>query len=66
MSVIYGICLVLVVLALALSGVGQLYAFVGVFLAFGLVLFVATRGALRRPEELEAESYDDVTDTPTA
>ncbi len=44
-------------LALALSGVTQLYAFVGVFLAFGLVLFIPTRGAFRRPEELEAESY---------
>jgi UDP-GlcNAc:undecaprenyl-phosphate GlcNAc-1-phosphate transferase len=56
---IYGICLILAVLALFLSGVTQLYAFMGVFLAFGLVLFVPTRGALRRPEELEADSYDD-------
>lgn len=56
---IYGICLVLAVLALFLSGVTQLYAFMGVFLAFGLVLFIPTRGALRRPEELEADSYDD-------
>ena len=54
---IYGLCLVLGLLALALSGVTQLYAFVGVFLAFGLVLFIPTRGAFRRPEELEAESY---------
>ena len=52
---IYGLCLVLALLALALSGVTQLYAFVGVFLAFGLVLFIPTRGALRRPEELEAD-----------
>jgi len=56
---IYGLCLVLAVLALALSGVTQLYAFVGVFLAFGLVLFIPTRGALRRPEELEATTYED-------
>ena len=54
---IYGLCLALALLALALSGVTQLYAFLGVFLAFGLVLFIPTRGALRRPEELEAESY---------
>jgi UDP-GlcNAc:undecaprenyl-phosphate/decaprenyl-phosphate GlcNAc-1-phosphate transferase len=56
---IYGLCLVLALLALALSGVTQLYAFVGVFLAFGLVLFIPTRGAFRRPEELEADSYTD-------
>jgi UDP-GlcNAc:undecaprenyl-phosphate/decaprenyl-phosphate GlcNAc-1-phosphate transferase len=57
--VIYGLCFVLAVLALVLSGVTQLYAFVGVFLAFGLVLFIPTRGALRRPEELEATTYDE-------
>ncbi len=56
--VIYGICLVLAVMALVLSGVDQLYAFVGVFIASGLVLFIPTRGALRRPEELEADSYE--------
>ena len=63
---IYGLCLVLAVLALALSGVTQLYAFVGVFLAFGLVLFIPTRGALRRPEELEATTYDDGPRRPAA
>ncbi len=56
---IYGLCLVLALLALVLSGVTQLYAFTGVFLVFGLVLFIPTRGALRRPEELEATTYDD-------
>jgi UDP-GlcNAc:undecaprenyl-phosphate GlcNAc-1-phosphate transferase len=56
--VIYGICLVLAVLALLLSGVGQLYAFLGVFLAFGLILFLPTRGRFR--DDLEAESYEDV------
>jgi len=55
---IYGICLVLAVLALLLSGVTQLYAFLGVFVAFGLVLFLPTRGGFRRPDELEAESYE--------
>ena len=44
MLVIYGLCLVLALLALLLTGVTQLYAFLGVFLAFGLVLFVPTRG----------------------
>ncbi len=55
---IYGICLLLALLAMLLSGVTQLYAFLGVFLAFGLILFVPTRGALRRPSELEANAYD--------
>ncbi len=55
---IYGICLVLAVLALLLSGVTQLYAFLGVFVAFGLVLFLPTRGDFGRPDELEAESYE--------
>jgi UDP-GlcNAc:undecaprenyl-phosphate GlcNAc-1-phosphate transferase len=60
--VIYGICLLLALLALVLSGVSQLYAFLGVFLASGLVLFIPTRGALRRPEELEADSYENGSD----
>jgi UDP-GlcNAc:undecaprenyl-phosphate GlcNAc-1-phosphate transferase len=55
---IYGICLVLAILALLLSGVTQLYAFLGVFVAFGLVLFLPTRGDLYRPDELEAEEYE--------
>jgi UDP-GlcNAc:undecaprenyl-phosphate/decaprenyl-phosphate GlcNAc-1-phosphate transferase len=41
---IYGICLVLAVLALLLSGITQLYAFVGVFFASGFVLFILARG----------------------
>ena len=56
--VIYGICLASALLALLLSGVDQLYAFLGVFLVSGLVLFGPTRGAFRRPEELEAETYE--------
>ena len=44
---IYGICIVLAVLALLLSGVTQLYAFLGVFVAFGLILFLPTRGGFR-------------------
>jgi UDP-GlcNAc:undecaprenyl-phosphate/decaprenyl-phosphate GlcNAc-1-phosphate transferase len=56
--VIYGICLGLAVLSLLLSGVTQLYAFLGVFVAFGLVLFLPTRGDFDRPDELEAEAYE--------
>ena len=47
-----------VVLSLLLSGVDQLYAFLGVFIAFGLVLFLPTRGDFDRPDELEAEAYE--------
>ena len=36
--VIYAICIGLAVLSLVLSGTGQLYAFLGVFVVFGLVL----------------------------
>jgi UDP-GlcNAc:undecaprenyl-phosphate GlcNAc-1-phosphate transferase len=55
---IYGICLALAVLSLLLSGVTQLYAFLGIFVAFGLVLFLPTRGDFDRPDELEAEAYE--------
>lgn len=55
---IYGICAALAVLALVLTGATQLYAFLGVFVASGLVLFLPTRGGFRRPDELEAESYE--------
>jgi hypothetical protein len=44
-------------LSLLLSGI-QLYAFLGVFIVFGLILFVPTRGSLRAPEELEADAYE--------
>ena len=40
---IYAICALLGVLALVLSGTGQLYAFVGVLLALGLVILVLAR-----------------------
>jgi UDP-N-acetylmuramyl pentapeptide phosphotransferase/UDP-N-acetylglucosamine-1-phosphate transferase len=56
--VIYGICLALAVLSLLLSGVTQLYAFLGVFVAFGLVLFIPTHGDFMRPDELEADAYE--------
>jgi UDP-GlcNAc:undecaprenyl-phosphate GlcNAc-1-phosphate transferase len=54
---IYGICIVLAVLALLLSGINQLYAFLGVFIVFGVALFVPTRGTLTA-EELEADAYE--------
>lgn len=56
--VIYGICAALGVIALVLSEVSQLYAFLGIFVVSGLILFGPTRGAFRRPEELEAEAYE--------
>jgi UDP-N-acetylmuramyl pentapeptide phosphotransferase/UDP-N-acetylglucosamine-1-phosphate transferase len=56
--VIYGICGALAVFAMLVSEVTQLYAFLGVFLVSGLILFGPTRGAFRRPEELEADAYD--------
>ena len=56
--VIYGVCTGLAVLALILTGASQLYAFLGVFVASGLVLFLPTRGDFRRPDELEAEAYE--------
>jgi UDP-GlcNAc:undecaprenyl-phosphate GlcNAc-1-phosphate transferase len=56
--VIYGICAALGVIAMVLSEVSQLYAFLGIFVVSGLVLFGPTRGAFRRPEELEAEAYE--------
>jgi UDP-GlcNAc:undecaprenyl-phosphate GlcNAc-1-phosphate transferase len=56
--VIYGICIALAVLSLLLSGVTQLYAFLGIFVAFGLILFLPTRGDFDRPDELEAEAYE--------
>ena len=55
---IYSTCLILAVLSLLLSGVTQLYAFVGVFIAFGVVLYLPTRGDLGRPDELEADAYE--------
>ena len=55
---IYGICLALAVLSLLLSGVTQMYAFLGIFVAFGLILFLPTRGDFDRPDELEAEAYE--------
>ena len=66
--VIYGICILLAALTFVLSGTQQLYAFMGLALGFGLVLFLATRGDAG--DALEAESYEaahpDDEATPTA
>jgi UDP-GlcNAc:undecaprenyl-phosphate GlcNAc-1-phosphate transferase len=54
---IYGLCTLLAVLSLVLSGSGQVYAFLGVFLVLGVTVFVLARRSLRA-EELEATSYE--------
>jgi UDP-GlcNAc:undecaprenyl-phosphate GlcNAc-1-phosphate transferase len=43
---IYGICILLGVLSLILSGAGQVYAFLGVFVLIGLALLVLSRVSL--------------------
>jgi UDP-GlcNAc:undecaprenyl-phosphate GlcNAc-1-phosphate transferase len=55
---IYAICIGLGILSLLVQEVAQAYAFISLFIVAGLILFVPTRGAFDRPEELEAESYD--------
>jgi UDP-GlcNAc:undecaprenyl-phosphate GlcNAc-1-phosphate transferase len=47
---IYGICVGLAVMALLLTGTTQVYAFVGVFVASGFVLFILARGGFE-PDE---------------
>ena len=47
---IYAICVGLAVMALFLSGATQLYAFMGVFVASGFVLFILARGGFT-PDE---------------
>jgi UDP-GlcNAc:undecaprenyl-phosphate GlcNAc-1-phosphate transferase len=41
--VIYGVCIFLAILSLGFSGTGQMYAFLGLVVAFGLVLFLIER-----------------------
>ncbi len=55
---IYAICIGLATLSFVLSGSGQLYAFLGIVVASGVMLFVLARQSLV-PEELTAESYPD-------
>jgi UDP-GlcNAc:undecaprenyl-phosphate GlcNAc-1-phosphate transferase len=47
---IYAICIGLAVMALFLTGATQLYAFMGVFVASGFVLFILARGGIS-PDE---------------
>jgi UDP-GlcNAc:undecaprenyl-phosphate GlcNAc-1-phosphate transferase len=54
---IYAMCVGLAGLSLVLSGTGQIYAFLGLFVLSGLGLFVLARRTLVA-EELSAASYD--------
>ena len=59
--VIYGVCIILAVLSLGFSNTGQMYAFLGLVVAFGLVLFLIERGGgggTAIQESLDAHSYD--------
>jgi UDP-GlcNAc:undecaprenyl-phosphate GlcNAc-1-phosphate transferase len=62
---IYAICAGLGLLSLLLSGANQVYAFLGVFTATGVILLFLTWGGFTETG-LEADSYDEgeVTDTP--
>ncbi len=55
--VIYALCLLLAVLSFVLSGTGPVYAFMGLALVFGLVLFLVTRA--ETTDALEADTYDE-------
>jgi UDP-GlcNAc:undecaprenyl-phosphate GlcNAc-1-phosphate transferase len=55
---IYAICTGLAAISLLTSGIDQVYAFLGVLVGIGLVLFALTRGGIAR-EALEAETYGD-------
>jgi UDP-GlcNAc:undecaprenyl-phosphate GlcNAc-1-phosphate transferase len=55
---IYGICTLLAVASLLLTGSGPLYAFLGIVIGFGLVLYLLTRRA-GGDVALEASSYPD-------
>jgi UDP-GlcNAc:undecaprenyl-phosphate GlcNAc-1-phosphate transferase len=55
---IYAICAALALLSLLLSGTGQIYAFLGLFVILGLLLFFLARRSLVA-EELTAEAYEE-------
>ncbi len=55
--VIYGLTAVLAVLSFVLSGAGQLYAFLGVVVASGVLLLLVTRRSLVM-DDFRAESYE--------
>ena len=54
--VIYVLCIALAALSFVLSGTGPVYAFLGLAVAFGLALFLLTRG--ETGAALEAETYE--------
>jgi UDP-GlcNAc:undecaprenyl-phosphate GlcNAc-1-phosphate transferase len=59
--VIYGVCILLALLSLGLSYTGQMYAFMGLVLVFGLVLFLIAKvggGGNVVGEDLDRDSYD--------
>jgi len=56
--VIYGLSILLAGLSFFLSGTDQVYAFIGLMVAFGLGLFLLTRG--EAGDAYEARTYDDV------
>jgi hypothetical protein len=59
--VIYGVCVLLALLSLGLSGKNQMYAFMGLVLVFGLVLLLIAKlggGATVVGEDLDRDSYE--------
>jgi UDP-GlcNAc:undecaprenyl-phosphate GlcNAc-1-phosphate transferase len=64
---IYAVCVVLSLLSLVLSGTGQMYAFLGLVVLFGLMLLLIERlgGSDSVEEGLDAESYDTDSPAPT-
>jgi UDP-GlcNAc:undecaprenyl-phosphate GlcNAc-1-phosphate transferase len=57
---IYGLCVILAVLSLVLSGTGQVYTFLGLVVLSGLGLFLITRA--ESADALEAETYEEAAD----
>jgi UDP-GlcNAc:undecaprenyl-phosphate GlcNAc-1-phosphate transferase len=53
---IYAICLALAGLSFVLSGAGQVYAFLGLVVGFGLALFLLNRD--ESADVLEADTYE--------
>ena len=58
MLLIYAICTLLALASLLLTGSGPIYAFMGIVIGFGLVLYLITRRA-GGDGALEASSYPD-------
>jgi UDP-GlcNAc:undecaprenyl-phosphate/decaprenyl-phosphate GlcNAc-1-phosphate transferase len=56
--IIYGLCVVLAILSLLLTGSGPLYAFMSIVVGFGLLLYLLTRRA-GTEEALDPRSYPD-------